>query len=108
MSRSHYTYIHFTGSAFAERLNLSLLQEPQQLRLQRQGKIANFIQEQRAALRRANQSGVFRVRSGKRALAMTEQHALDEFCGTRGAVERNKVLMAAPAQTMDSMRDQFF
>src|SRR2546421_11599812 len=48
------THINLDGTLLAQRLNFSFLQEPQQLWLHIEWKIADFIEEQRAAGRRSN------------------------------------------------------
>lgn len=62
--RKH-SHVDRLGTVFADRHDLALLEKSQQLRLDVQRQVADFIEEQRAAGGRANQAGLIRDRAGK-------------------------------------------
>src|SRR5205807_139259 len=104
--RRKHAHVHFARRALAERVHLALLKEAQELRLKSERQVANLVEEERAALSRAYESFVIRVRARERALAVAEQEALDEFRRRGGAVERDEGGLRAATQTMDCARDQ--
>src|SRR5690606_42005810 len=73
-----------------------LLQEAQQVRLQLQRQIADFIQKQRSPVGRLDASDLALVGAGERALLMAEQLGLDQVLGNRAAVEGNEGLLRTP------------
>ncbi len=75
------------GSPTAEALNLALLQNAQQLRLQRQRHLRHLIEQQGAALRLLEFPGVTGVRAGEGAPFVAEQHRLEHVLGDRRAVD---------------------
>src|SRR5678815_1923704 len=91
-------HVDFARRPLTERVNLSLLQKPEQLGLERKRQVANLVEEQRSVLRRADQAGLVRHRAGKRAAAMTKQHALDQLSRNSRTVERNKFAFRSPAE----------
>ena len=75
--RRQHAHVHLARRALAERVDFALLQEAQELRLQGERQVAYLVEEERAALGRADESVVVRVRARERALAVPEQEALD-------------------------------
>ncbi|KAK0330811.1 hypothetical protein LTR94_031359, partial [Friedmanniomyces endolithicus] len=79
----------------ADPLDHPLLQETQQLDLQRQRYVADLVQEQGAAV------GLFDLarrrlhRAGERALLMPEQFAFQQRLRDRGAIDRDERRVAA-------------
>ena len=76
--------------AAANRLKRTGLDEAQQLALQRQIHFANFIQKQRAAIRRPRRTHAVRHRAGKGAAHMAEDFAFNQILRDRRAVDSNK------------------
>src|SRR6185437_16294326 len=76
--------------ASADALHRTLLQHPQQLRLQRRRHLPDLIEEYRAAI------GGFQLarspfrRAGKRSLLVAEGLALEQCIGDGGAVDRHE------------------
>ena len=64
------------GCFVAERLYLAFLQKPQKLRLNVERQVADLVEEQRAAVGRADHSGRIGDRAGKRALSCNRTDAL--------------------------------
>ncbi|CCG41237.1 hypothetical protein PHAMO_270078 [Magnetospirillum molischianum DSM 120] len=89
--------------ASAQRHHLTFLQHPQQTGLQRQRHVADFVQEQGAAMRLANPSGrTVPPGAGKCAGRIAEQFGLDHMFGQGAAIDRDDRLAAARPGGMDS------
>src|SRR2546423_3148827 len=71
----------------ADAAKLAVLQESQKLRLRRQRQLADFVEEERAAVGRLDEAGAVAVGAGERAAHAAEQLALDERLRQRRAVD---------------------
>ena len=91
----------------ADRLDFALLQRAQQLGLQIDGQVANFVEEQRALAGGFEQTLLGVLRAGKRALDVAEQLRFDQRGHQRGAIHRRKGLVLARPGKMDRARHQF-
>ena len=85
----------------SERLHLSHLQRAQQLRLCRERKIDDFIEEQRSAPGKLELPLFSLMRAGERTFLVAEQLRLDQRVRDRAAVDGYERLLAAGAQVMD-------
>ena len=86
----------------------ALLQCPEQLPLQRQGQLGDLVQEERAAVRRAEQAGAVAAGASKATLAMAEQLGLGQVGADRGAVERHERSVGSPGiQLVQGTGQQF-
>ena len=65
------------GARSADALELLLLQHAQQLRLQVEPHLGDFVEQQRAAVRALERAFDALDRAGERALLVAEQRALD-------------------------------
>src|ERR1700758_958223 len=74
----------------AQTLELLLLHDAKQLRLQLQGKVADFVQEQSTSVRPLEPSNTARDRASVGATLMTEQLAFQQACWNCGAVDLHK------------------
>ncbi len=83
----HHAHIDATRIRAAQPFEFLLLQNPQQLRLQFERNIADFIQEQRAAVRRLETAHLLRHRAREGALFMTEELAFEKSQRNRRAVQ---------------------
>ncbi len=92
----------FVASQSAE---LALLQHAQQLDLDRQTKIANFIQEQRAFRRLFEETNPGTDGAGKRPLLVAEQFCLNQRLRDGTAGDGNKGSVGALAQIVNCMGD---
>ena len=90
----------------ADALELALLDEPQQLALQRQRQLADLVEEQRAAVRGLDLADHPAVGAGVRAALVAEQLALDERGRQRRAVDVDERRLAARAVDVDRAREQ--
>src|SRR5712671_2372951 len=93
-------------SLAADAFELALLEEPQQLRLHGRRHVADFVEEQRAAVGLLELAEVARGRPGERALLVAEQLRLDELGRDRRAVDGDERPLAARAALVDRARDE--
>ncbi len=98
--------VHRNRIVAADRHDLPLLQDPQQLGLQVQVEFANFVQKNRAASRRSETAHRGMHRAGKCAFHMTKQLAGKEATGDRGTVDRNKGLVRPGRMIVHSSCDK--
>ena len=83
----HHAHIDVTGIRAAQPFKLLLLQDAQQFRLQFERNVADFIQEQRAAVRRLETAQLLRHGAREGALFMTEELTFQESQRNRRAVQ---------------------
>ena len=81
--------------AAADPLDHPLLQEAQQLDLQRQRDVADLVEEQRAAMGELDLALGGLDRAGEGALLVAEQFGFEQILGDRGAVDRDEAADAA-------------
>src|SRR5206468_2029277 len=81
--------------AAANPLDHSLLEEAQQLDLERQRDVADLVEEQRPALRQLDLAGGCLDGPGEGATLITEQLGLKQILGNRGAVDGDKFAVGA-------------
>ena len=92
--------IHRDGVGATHPHNTSVLNDPQQLRLQVQRNIANFIEEERSAVGLLKLAHMVRVRICESALDVAEQFALKQRFSNRTSIHRHHRLAAAQALSM--------
>ena len=89
----------------ADRADGALLKRAQQLRLDLQLHLGNFVEQQRAALRRLEHAELSaRLRAGERALHIAEKLGIERIGVEGGAVEREEHAAGAGACVMDGLR----
>ena len=93
----HDAHVDAMGMRAAQPFELLLLQNPQQLRLQFERNIADFIQEQRAAVRRFETADLLRHGAREGAPFVTEELAFEKSQRNRRAVQLHEGPIAAPA-----------
>jgi hypothetical protein len=92
--------------AAADRPHLAVLEHAQQLHLQRRRELGDLVEEQRAAVRLADQA-LGRVRgTGERPLHVAEQLRLEQLARDRAAVDRDERPLRAAAGAVDAARHQ--
>ena len=91
----------------AHRRYLALFKRGQQLGLQRQRQIADFIEKQRPAIGGLEPPDAVGPRVGEGALHMAEQFRIEQAFGDRAQIDRQKRLCRAPRPRMDFAGDQF-
>ena len=76
-------HVHLDGARAADAFEFAFLQHAQQFGLHLRGNLADFIEQDRAAVREFKAAFAFVHRAGERAFLVTEEFALDEIFGTR-------------------------
>src|SRR5579872_7101992 len=102
------THIDLNRLVAANPFNLAFFEHAQELRLHRDGHVADFVEEERSTVGLFEFAEVFRGRSGKGAFFMTEKLGFDQFGGDCGAIERDECVFAARRAFVDGTRDQLF
>src|SRR6185369_6541450 len=82
-------------------------EKPQQLRLQVESQLADFVEEQRAVFRGSDQALVVALGSRERTTSVTEQLAFEELARDSRAVERHEWLFGAGRETVNGARQNF-
>ena len=103
---TQHAHIHRNFLAATDTLNDALLQEAQQLGLQRRGHIADLVQEQRATGRGFDLARCLPGRTGKGAFFIAEQLALQQVLGNRSTVNGDKASFLSLAQLMQRLGHQ--
>src|SRR5690606_14975540 len=87
-------------------LELVLLEEAQQLDLDRRRDLADLVEEQRAAIGELEPPVLARHRAGEAALLVAEQLALEQRLGERGAVQLDERTGDARRALVERVRDE--
>src|SRR6185369_2018692 len=87
-------------------VDLVLLQDAEQLRLERQLELADLVEENRTAARELELAELPRDRARERAALVTEELALEQLARKRRAVDRDERLLAARAARVDVSREK--
>src|SRR5689334_19157010 len=92
----------------AETLELPLLQDAQQLRLQLERDFAHLVEEDAAAMRQLEPADALRYGSGEGALFMAEHLAFQQAGRNRRTVQLDESARAALAEVVNGAREQLF
>ncbi len=104
IGRGEDAHIGAAGHRVADALVLLVLDEAQQLGLQRQREVADLVEEQRAAIGLIDPAQGAFGGSGERAAVVAEQLAFHQVRRQRGAVDGDEGLLRAPAPGVDGTR----
>jgi hypothetical protein len=85
----------------AEAFKLSLLENPQQLGLQGERKIADFIKEERPSVSRLEPSEPLRESTSEGSLFMAKEFAFQKICRDRSAIQLYKRAPTPVAQVVN-------
>ncbi len=108
MGGSHHPQAHRHRARGADGQHLVLGQHPQQPRLQRQGHVADLVEEQGAAVGLLDQAAfAARAGAGEAARQVAEQFALDQRLGDGRAIDRHEGLAPALAGLVQGPRQVF-
>ena len=94
------------GERGPERLVGALLEEPQELDLNRQGQVADLIEKQGPAVGLGNAAGLVALGVGERATHVAEQLRLHQRLGHRGAVDRHEGPLAPGALVVNRLGEE--
>ena len=100
--------IDLHGIASAQARELAVLQDLQQLGLQRRRHLADFVQQQRALVAQLELAGLGLVGAGERARLIAEQLALQQFAGHGGAIHLQEGAVRAVGILVNQVRQYFF
>ena len=106
MRRRDDAHVDLDRDVRAQRLDRAVLQDAQQLGLRGQGQLGDLVQEQRAAVGRAEASVALLDGPREGAALVAEQLGLDQRLGERGAVDRHERLRGARAALVEQPRHQ--
>ena len=98
--------VHLPPLRPAHGADLVLLEDAQELGLERRRDVPDLVEEDRAAVRLREQTGRVGHRARERAAHVPEELALEERLGERGAVDRHERPLAAQAVAVDGARDE--
>ena len=90
----------------ADRLYFAILQKPQEDRLHAQAHLADFVQEQRAAIRKLQKSRLVAVGARKAALDVSEELGLEERLGQAGTIDGHEGPRLPGRRRMDAARHE--
>src|SRR5271163_3197542 len=82
-----YTHVDCDLTVASQAVEGRTIQHTQQLDLRLKLQFADFVEEERALVGEFEQAGLGRIGPGEGALFITEQLALDQILGQRGAVD---------------------
>src|SRR4051812_14492749 len=94
------------GALLADAFEIAFLQYAQQLALQFERDLADFVEEQRAAIGELEPADAVARRAGEGAADMAEELALEQFARDRGAIDADQRPVAAVGILVDGARDQ--
>ena len=83
------------------------MQRAQQLGLQHERQLAQFIEKKRAMIGELEQADAPAVGAGERAALVAEKFALQQTLGNRAAIDRNEWTLRRTAAAMNAAGDQF-
>src|SRR4030095_7238363 len=98
--------VHLEGVRSSDALELALLENAQEFRLKLLRKVADLVQEQRAAVCQLEAADPACERAREGAFLVPEQLALDHAARERGAVHLDEDLVLPQAQTVDRSDDE--
>src|SRR5690606_19993060 len=106
--RRDQAHVDALGLGTADALEFGFLDRAEQLDLDLEGDLRDFVQEQGTAVRELEATGTARDGARKGATFVTEELALDEPRRDRGAVDPDEGRVAALRPVMQRLRDELF
>jgi hypothetical protein len=89
MGRGHQPHVDPARRRLAEPADFSLLQDAQEIALRYRRQVADLVEEDRAAMRRLEDSGARPIGAGEGAAGVSEEVRKQQRLGERGAVHRH-------------------
>src|SRR5216684_1088076 len=102
------THVDLDGTVATNPLELPLLQYAQQFDLERNRHVADFIEENRAAIGLLESADPRRDRAGKCTFDVSKQFGFEKVFRDGAAINTNQLLIFTRAVEVNSLRDQFF
>ena len=91
----------------ADRMNFARLEETQQHALHARRHLAQFVEEERAAIGHRRETRFIAIGAGETAAHVTKELGLEKIVGESGAVHREERVPATRAARMNQPRDDF-
>src|SRR5580765_2692414 len=107
VGRGNHANVDGDGLIAAHRRKALLVESAQDLRLRLQAHVADFIEEKRSPMSPLELAFLVGGSSRKRSFAVSEELALNQVFGNRGAVNFDESLVLAQALRMDRMGHEF-
>src|SRR5580692_5531988 len=108
MRRRDKADVHMNGLVAAQPLELLFLQRAEQLRLQLQTNVADFIKEQSAAIGKLPTAALLQQSAGECTFLVSEELAFDQPGRNGGTIEPDKCSVSSWTEAMNSARNQLF
>jgi hypothetical protein len=89
-------------------MNFARVEKPQEERLHARAHLADFIEEQRPAVRETQNTGAVAVRAGKAAAHMTEELRFEERIWHSSAIDGDETSAASTTLSVNAARDDLF
>src|SRR5690606_18370199 len=102
----HDAHVHAARRGLADAGDRAFLERAEQLGLGGRGEVPDLVEEEGAAVRGLEEPGPVPVRAGERTLRVSEELALDQIAGQRGAVQGDEGRITPPALRVQCTRDQ--
>ena len=100
-------YIDLDGAVAADAFEFAFLQHAQQLALKRQGQLADFVEENGAAVSELESPFALVRGAGEGTFFVAEEFALDKVFGQRSTVELDERAVLAGGVAMHGAGDEF-
>src|SRR5579863_2786986 len=103
-----HTYVDLQGARAAQPLELLILQDTEQFGLHFQRNLADFVEEQGAAVGQFHAAHFARDGAGEGPLLVAEELAFQQSGRDGGTVELDEIAIVAAAEAVNGAGDQFF
>jgi hypothetical protein len=90
----------------ADSLDRALLEEPEELHLQGEAQLSDFVQKERSLVRLFQLAHALGVSAGERSALMTEELRLEQCLGDRATVDGHERALLAKAAPVNGPRDE--
>ena len=107
IGRRDHADVDTDGARAAQPFEFLFLQNAQQLGLEFEGDVPDFIQKQRSLVGEFEAADLLRDGAGERAPFVAEEFAFQQPGGDRRAIHLDEGAVASPAQVVDGARDEF-
>jgi hypothetical protein len=92
MRRGYDSYIHVDGTVVSHALQFPAFQKSQQLCLQPQGYLANFVEEESTAMRSFNASGATLHRAGEGTARVAKKFRFEQALGNCRTIQGDQLV----------------
>src|SRR5260370_26721444 len=100
--------VHALGAIAAEPFEFLLLKHAKKFRLKFEGKVADFVEEKRAAVGEFEAADFLADGAGERTALMAEEFGFEKTAGNGGAIDFNEGAIAARTEIVDGAGEELF